>query len=326
MQELSELLGSQGLPAILKYSHALIALLDTEGRILECNPSCEALIKSDPPADTIQALLTLESRSFFDRLAGLAIEKQTPSHGELVLLPNRGSGETEYDCTFIPTNDGRILFFAELVSLDPVLAERYQRVSRRAAQLKLDYEYSKQTLLQKQMEIDLVVTQAHEVANTDSLTFLPNRRQIIGELQRAVMASNRYRTPLSISMLDVDHFKTINDTYGHTVGDQVLRQVASYLRDNVRNPDLIGRYGGEEFLVVLPQTTLESATEQAERLCKNLRETSIPNGEQGIHVTISVGVAQYQIEQEDWQRLLARADSALYDAKAAGRDQWAAAP
>ena len=325
MQELSELLGSQGIPAILKYSHALIALLDAEGRILECNPTCEAL-KADSQAGTLQELLTLDSRSFFDRLAGLAIEKRVPAHGALILLPNRGSGETEYDCTLIPTADGRILFFAELVSLDPVPAERYQRVSRRAAQLKLDYEYSKQTLLQKQMEIDLVVTQAREVASTDALTFLPNRRQILGDLQREVMVANRYHTPLSVSMLDVDHFKVINDTYGHAVGDLVLRQVASYLRDNVRNPDLVGRYGGEEFLVVLPQTALESASEQAERLCRSLRETAIPNGDKGIHVTISVGVAQYQIDQEDWQRLLARADSALYDAKAAGRDRWAAAP
>lgn len=321
MQELSELLGSQGIPAILKYSHALIALLDAEGRILECNPTCEAL-KSDSQAGTLQALLTLDSRPFFDRLAGLAIEKRAPAHGALILLPNRGSGETEYDCTLIPTADGRILFFAELVSLDPVLAERYQRVSRRAAQLKLDYEYSKQTLLQKQMEIDLVVTQAREVASTDALTFLPNRRQILGDLQREVMVANRYHTPLSVSMLDVDHFKVINDTYGHAVGDLVLRQVASYLRDNVRNPDLVGRYGGEEFLVLLPGVGRDGGLQLAEALREVTGTTQVTFGGKPVSVAASVGVyGDVPSAADTVDSLIEAADRALYRAKEGGRNR-----
>lgn len=323
MQELQSLLAAHGAPSILKYSRALIALAQANGAILECNPACEAARTANPPADNLLSLLTLESRTDFDRLALLALQKGLPTHGTLTLLPNLGSGGTDYDCTFIPVPGQRLLFFAELVSFDPALAERYQRMSRRAAQLKLDYEHSKQTLLQKQKEIDLVVTQAREVASIDALTFLPNRRQIVGDLQREVMVADRYQTPLSVSMLDVDHFKLINDTHGHVTGDLVLRQVASALRDNVRNPDLVGRYGGEEFLVVLPQTPLEAAAEQAERLCVKIREAIVPNEAGDIHVTVSVGVAQYHIGQEDWQKLLARADSALYDAKAAGRDRWA---
>jgi diguanylate cyclase (GGDEF)-like protein len=123
-------------------------------------------------------------------------------------------------------------------------------------------------------------------------------------------------------MLDIDHFKKINDTYGHTVGDQVLRGLASELRDHIRYPDTIGRYGGEEFLIVLPHSTLLAAAEQADRLCRHARDVPIKCGEQRIAVTVSIGVAQYKIHKENWEGVLARADAALYRAKNGGRDQW----
>ena len=323
--ELSELLAAHGIPSILKYSHALIALIELDGKLVECNSAFEVLKAANPLAETVASLLTLEGRLMFDRLVGLAIEKNDPSHGTLSILTELGNHEAEYDCTFIPVPDGRLLFIAELVSFDPSLVERHHRMSRVTTQLELDLEHTKQTLLRKQKEIDLVVTQAHEVANTDALTFLSNRRQIIGDLQREVLYANRYQTPLSISMLDLDHFKLVNDTHGHIVGDLVLRQVANHLQDNIREPDVIGRYGGEEFLLVLPHTPVASAAEQAERLCRKVREIriSVPNAE--LHVTVSIGIAEYRRGQEDWQKFLGRADAALYDAKAEGRDRWAIA-
>ena len=139
------------------------------------------------------------------------------------------------------------------------------------------------------------------------------------------MHSDRYGTPFSISMLDLDKFKLINDTYGHAIGDIVLRSVARYLRDNIREPDIVGRYGGEEFLVLLPSSRLQAAEEQAGRLCQLMRTTPILSDGQEYHVTISAGVAQYRTGQEDWQKLLSRADAAMYAAKAAGRDRWASA-
>ena len=140
-------------------------------------------------------------------------------------------------------------------------------------------------------------------------------------MQHEVIRAERYKTPMSISMLDIDHFKQINDSYGHTVGDQVLFQLANLLQEEIRDPDMVGRYGGEEFLVVLPNTNLESASEQATRLCKRVRELDL---DVGVHVrlTISIGVAEYHHGQENWQKFLSRADLALYDAKNAGRDQW----
>jgi diguanylate cyclase (GGDEF)-like protein len=185
-----------------------------------------------------------------------------------------------------------------------------------------ELQRTKQKLERKETELQAVLAQAHEVSHTDALTFLPNRRQVMVDLQNAVTFSDCYGTPPTISMLDIDHFKKINDTYGHTAGDEVLRGLAGELRQHIRHPDRIGRYGGEEFLIVLPHSTLTSAAEQAQRLCEQVRSLSIPVDDQSLSVTISIGVAQYKIEKEDWQIFLSRADRALYQAKNNGRDQW----
>jgi diguanylate cyclase (GGDEF)-like protein len=123
-------------------------------------------------------------------------------------------------------------------------------------------------------------------------------------------------------MVDIDNFKNINDTYGHVAGDEVLRKLAGELRNHIRHPDVIGRYGGEEFLVVLPYSTVKAAAEQAERLRKYVQSLVIQSGENEITLTISMGLAQYKIHNEDWQSLLSRADAALYQAKNSGRNRW----
>jgi len=134
--------------------------------------------------------------------------------------------------------------------------------------------------------------------------------------------SDRYGTPLTISLLDIDHFKKVNDTHGHAAGDEVLRNLAGKLRNLIRHPDTIGRFGGEEFLIVLPHSTVKAAFEQAQRLCEQIRSAPITIGEKSITVTVSMGIAQYKLHKENWQSLLNRADAALYEAKNHGRDQW----
>jgi diguanylate cyclase (GGDEF)-like protein len=173
----------------------------------------------------------------------------------------------------------------------------------------------------KEIELNAVLAQAEEVSHVDALTCLPNRRQVIKQLQNEVFRAERYQSHLSVSMVDIDHFKRINDSYGHAVGDQVLFQLANVIQDNIRNPDTAGRYGGEEFLVVLPNTSLKEAVEQADRLCKRIRETDINIGKM-IRMTVSVGVAEYKHGEENWQKFLRRADLALYEAKNGGRDRW----
>jgi len=205
------------------------------------------------------------------------------------------------------------------------LEERYRNLLDDFRNLEAEHQKLKRTLEIKEIEIKSILAQAHEIANTDVLTFLPNRRKIIVDLQEEVIRSNRYNTPLSISLLDLDHFKDINDTYGHTTGDEALRSVAARLREQIRHPDTIGRYGGEEFLIVLPSSRIQAASEQADRLCQTIRTLQVDSNGHSFSVTISLGVAQYKIGDENWEQFLHRADEALYRAKDKGRDQWVVA-
>jgi diguanylate cyclase (GGDEF)-like protein len=215
-------------------------------------------------------------------------------------------------CLFIPMPAQQVLFIAEQVTLAATL------------EAVTDCSGTKRILTIKETELKQSLPPSRSFPHR-RVDLPPNRRQIIGDLQREVIFSDRYGTPLTISMLDIDHFKKINDNYGHIVGDEVLRSLAGELRDHIRYPDTIGRYGGEEFLLVLPHSTLRAASQQAERLCRHIRSLRIQTAEQEITITISIGIAQYKIHNEGWQGLLNRADAALYQAKNNGRDRWAVA-
>jgi diguanylate cyclase (GGDEF)-like protein len=212
-----------------------------------------------------------------------------------------------------------------VVPADNELEAKYQKLLVEFQKLEAEHEKAKQELRIRGVELKAVLAQADEVTNTDALTFLPNRRKIIVELQEEVIRSNRYGAPLSISILDIDHFKKVNDIYGHTTGDETLRSVAACLRDHIRHPDIIGRYGGEEFLIVLPNSKVKAAAEQASRLCQQVRTMQIEANNNVLSVTISIGVAQFRVGQENWEGFLHRADEALYKAKDNGRDQWVVA-
>ena len=153
-------------------------------------------------------------------------------------------------------------------------------------------------------------------AMTDPLTGVANRGRLRDVLHASVQASIRTAQPLCVVMLDVDHFKRVNDTHGHTAGDQVLRQVASVLEYNVRPYDTVARYGGEEFVVILPPTDLPAAAIVAERL-----RTAIPAGTSPISVTSSFGVARFDAAVDDPDRLIERVDALLYAAKQTGRNR-----
>ena len=127
-----------------------------------------------------------------------------------------------------------------------------QRLKEELNKTRQELEEAKRSIKVKEIELRAILAQADEVSHTDALTFLPNRRQVINSLQKEVHRADRYKTSLSISMLDIDNFKNINDSYGHTVGDQVLIQLADMMREGIRESDMVGRYGGEEFLILCP--------------------------------------------------------------------------
>lgn len=162
-----------------------------------------------------------------------------------------------------------------------------------------------------------------ELSQTDPLTGLANRRRLMDMLDAAVQRASRYGVPLSLVALDIDHFKHINDTYGHDAGDVVLRRLAQQMQEMVRKSDLAARSGGEEFLILLADTPLERALGLAQRLRKAVAQLQFASIAQGI--TCSYGVAQYQ-PGDSVASLVHRADQALYQSKHQGRDQVTAAP
>lgn len=157
------------------------------------------------------------------------------------------------------------------------------------------------------------------VAFIDPLTDLNNRRYILEAMDRELARIHRNKVDtLSIALLDIDHFKQINDQHGHAVGDEALQQVAQVLLSEMRKMDSVGRFGGEEFIVLLPDTPERGAEVAMERLRRRIEGT--PGPAAGIVMTVSIGVAQYR-DGDTVERLLRRADSALYSAKSAGRNQ-----
>ncbi len=165
--------------------------------------------------------------------------------------------------------------------------------------------------------------QLQELATTDSLTGLSNRRHFFEVADQAFERARRYHGRLSALMLDVDHFKKVNDLYGHSVGDQVLQEVSRLCRQNMRRVDIIGRYGGEEIAFVMPETDTEEARMAAERLRQIIEGYSFETQAGRLSVTVSIGVAGLKEEDNALHFLLDRADQALYRAKQDGRNRVA---
>lgn len=161
------------------------------------------------------------------------------------------------------------------------------------------------------------------LAMSDSLTKIFNRRALMAQAEKETAAAERNHLPLALVMIDIDHFKHINDQYGHAAGDAVLVEVARLLASQLRKQDTVGRYGGEEFCILLPATDEDGAVALAEKLRMAIAAASLPAGKTHISVTISLGITVWQTEMSpsDCGQLLEKADRALYQAKAGGRNR-----
>ncbi len=202
-----------------------------------------------------------------------------------------------------------------------ILAAENERMRREAVELKGRLEESRSEIEALQASL----TEAQEIGLLDPLTKIGNRRHFDITLEKAVAEAITTKTPLCLVMSDIDNFKYVNDTFGHTVGDEVLKMFARLLQDNVRDGDTVARFGGEEFAVILPRTAQESATSLAERVRRQcearqlkVRTTGEPMGK----LTASFGVAQLR-EGETPDMLVERADAKLYEAKCTGRNRVA---
>ena len=178
--------------------------------------------------------------------------------------------------------------------------------------LSLEAVRRREFLLERQLERE---------ARTDSLTGLFNRRhlQLLGANE--VTRSQRYQRPLAVILLDLDHFKKINDQHGHDIGDEVLRLISRRLREQVRGSDVVGRWGGEEFIILLPETELSDAQRLAERLRGSTESQAFPTSQGPLKVTLSCGVAAWDPGSSSWEEIVKAADVALYRAKNEGRNR-----
>ena len=160
-----------------------------------------------------------------------------------------------------------------------------------------------------------------KLAITDSLTGLYNRRYFFAYAENEIERSRRYNKHLSIIMMDIDHFKKINDSFGHQIGDQVLKEIADICLAILRKVDVMCRYGGEEFVVLLPETEVADAAHAAERMCTAISSLRLKTEKGDVSVSVSIGVAEMEKSRSSFEKLLAAADKALYSAKETGRNR-----
>lgn len=171
-----------------------------------------------------------------------------------------------------------------------------------------------------------VESELRRLSMVDPLTGAFNRRQFLARLQEEFNAARRYRRPVSLLMIDADFFKKVNDTFGHDAGDQVLCRITELCQKRIRNVDVLARWGGEEFIVLLPETDREGAGIVARDLCRLIGEAGIPSGGSTVKCTVSIGVARLNDEMREPNDLIKASDAAMYKAKDNGRNRVELAP
>ena len=191
------------------------------------------------------------------------------------------------------------------------------RVATHLAIRKLIVDLENEIARRKEYEAEL-----ERMATVDPLTNIYNRRFFFERSEEELERSKRYTTPLSLILFDIDHFKQVNDTHGHLVGDQVLANLAALCQDAIRSVDILARYGGEEFIILMPDSTIAAAYNAAERLREQVATTNLTDGQINLTTTISLGVSSWDNEEAtDLKTLIDQADQALYHSKESGRNR-----
>lgn len=244
-----------------------------------------------------------EDRAAYLKLLSSLIENPRPGQAEFRLRDQGGQDRWFFE-KILPRRAPDGSFLGLIASATDVTSLKEAEILLSQANEGLEQEVARRTAQLEQMML------------TDPLTGVGNRRQLMTQLEAETERARRYQRELSVLFVDLDHFKRINDSCGHAVGDKVLVAVAGYLKDAIRTSDLVGRFGGEEFVILLPDTPVNSARAAAERWLSGLPALEIPG--MTWPVTASGGVSQFQ-SGDTAESLLARCDSALYTAKADGR-------
>jgi diguanylate cyclase (GGDEF)-like protein/PAS domain S-box-containing protein len=312
----------QQLSRAVEQSPASIVITNTEGKIEYVNPrftevtgySAEEAIGKNP-----RILRTDKTpRETYHQL-WQALMSGREWQGEFINRKKNGEDYYEYASISPIMNDQGIVTHYLAVKEDITGQKKAEKELR-----------NKNQVLQFQLEaIEQLQAKLREQAIRDPLTGLYNRRYLYETMGRELARAQRERYPISFMMMDIDHFKRVNDTYGHTAGDKVLVVLADLLRTHTRLGDIACRYGGEEFLVIMPLVGEVDAKRRAEEICHNLNSMQIDYSDTELSVTISIGVAFYPRHGDDSDMVIKTADAALYKAKQAGRNcvrVWKAEP
>jgi diguanylate cyclase (GGDEF)-like protein len=284
----------------------------------------------DSPAVAINSALIKVTWLYFVVIAFSLRKEYTPSRRLLqiffasILMSNVAFWMGDLNrriASVIDLNAMRILIINGLVIgglFGAILHTRARQARREAEQAAMDL-----VLVQQKFELEQELkNQAELQAQTDYLTGVFNRRRFVELAERELARSIRFQRPFALLVIDIDHFKAVNDTWGHSVGDKVLQQVAQLIRDTLREEDIFGRTGGEEFAAVIVEADCEGAVEIAGRLCATVSEAVIaPQEGERIRVSISIGLSRRNGRSIPFASLLDEADSAMYEAKQSGRNR-----
>ena len=223
-----------------------------------------------------------------------------------------GSARETMDSVDIPEN---------LAQAQSIVLQMIDRVISSNQNLKKELSASQKTLTEQKKQIENL----RAAVRIDALTKLANRAYFDEKLTEALRILRRYNDPFCLMMIDLDHFKNINDTYGHPGGDHILKEITAKIRESVRNSDFVARIGGDEFALILIKVDDKTALEVAQKLCDNIRKTPFQADGVPISVTLSIGVTEACIEDAE-ETLMKRADEAMYLVKRTGRDNFMLAP
>ena len=284
-----------------------IALLRAEAKgatILLRLPDWPGVIGRAASDDVVSHLMAQDKRS-------LAVDKPTPidgkrrlmTYGRVADFPLLVLAGTDMVEVLRPWRNHRLI----VLSLAALISAVALLISWRALRQLLAASTSRSRLVAE--------------AGTDPMTGVANLRSFMQRLEEEIVRARRYRRPISLMMLDLDHFKEVNDRYGHHAGDQVLKSVAATSQSMLRTTDLLARYGGDEFIALMPETDAKEALAVITRLQSAIGELAIRHGAETLNVKVSIGLASLAVNDVTSQQLIDRADQALYAAKTKGRDR-----
>lgn len=283
-----------------------VLVLNTQGRIVDINPAMETFLEA-PPASfigkNVSEALNIWNESTEHLMQGLETRTE-------LRMPNKTSRYLELRVTPLYDNDqrlsGRLIIFRDITDRKEVENDLRRAMDRLQSQL---------------IKIGLLQSELKEQAIRDALTNLFNRRYLDETLDRELARATREGYPLCIVMMDIDHFKDVNDVYGHEAGDIVLKKLSVMLTEQSRLGDFVCRYGGEEFVLVMPNISIEVAKGRANSLLKAIAALFVPFGHFKLTITVSMGISWFPAHGEAGGELIRAADKALYMAKNQGRNQ-----